>query len=200
MKKQAEKQPEKRRRVALVGLTNTADFAPWDDDTFEWWTLNQGVRCFKGKHIDMYFDLHDWVSANYEPDYLPLVSELKCKVVTPDNYPYEKVWARYGAFLENSFPMMLYYAGLEDVKDIYIFGVNDGEFSDDKRAGWALYHAMGALRAEGRHVYLCNQYAMDYSGIYGFDNLQKTRLPQGFAFKERGVSYMPAVWPNRKLM
>jgi hypothetical protein len=178
----------KRRRVAIVGLAGTHDYAPFDDDAFEIWTLNQGARMFKDKRIDVYFDIHAWARANYRPDYLDDVAALKCLIVDPYTYPYKDVHARYGVFLENSIPMMLYYAGLQDIKDIYLFGLNDFEFTENPRMGLALYHALGALRVEGRRVHLCNQYAMDYSGVYGFTDLQKTTLPHGFEFKERGVT------------
>jgi hypothetical protein len=184
---------KKPRKVAMIGLAGGP--APWDDESFEIWTLNQAARLYKDKRIDLYFDIHDWGTANYEPDYLADAAVLDCAKVTPATYPYEEVKARYGLFLENSFPMMLYYAGIHGYEDLYLFGLNDSEFAGE-RAGLALYHAMGALRAEGRRVYLCNQYAMDYSGMYGYDNLQKTKLPEGFAFKERGRSWLPAVWPR----
>ena len=173
------------RKLAIVGCYFTSIDAPFDDPGFEIWTLNQNIEHLKDKRIDVYFDLHDWESANYRPDYVDLIpwDREGLEIINTVNYPYAEVCARYGFFWENSLPLMLGLAGHRDFKAIYLYGCEREEFITSPKMGWSLFHVIGALRREGCQVFFVNEYALDYSGIYGFKDLQKTSLGKGFKFK-----------------
>jgi len=172
------------RKVAIVGNNVNRVDAPWDDESYDFWIINGAIQDIAGRRIAKWFDLHDWSQANYLPDYLEHVpKDPDFDIVTMYEFPYAEVMAKYGYFWENSLPMMLGYAGYLEYTDIYLFGTEIGEFTDNPHMGFSLYHVMGALRREGRRVYLCNYSQMDTSGLYGYKDLVKTRLPDGFAFK-----------------
>ena len=172
-------------KLAIVACYYTAIDAPYEDPGFTIWTLNQKTKVSEGKRIDAYFDLHDWATANYTADYVEDIPwDTAGEVITTESYPYAEVFARYGYFWENSIPLMLGLAGYRDFKSIYLFGCEAQEFIDTPKMGWSLFHVIGALRREGRKVFFANEYAMDYSGIYGFKDMQKTQIPRrGFKFK-----------------
>ena len=174
-------------KVAIVGCYFSGNDAPWDDESFDMWTLNHGFRMYKDKRITVWFDLHDWDAANYQPQYLEdLPDKPKFKVIDTWGYPYKEIMARYGYNWENSIPLMMAYAGYLDYRSIYLFGLESVEFTDTPAMAANLYRVMGALRAEGRKVYICNDAAMDHGTVYGLHGLQKTALPGGFSFKHKG--------------
>ena len=175
---------KKTKKVAIVGNYLTGKDAPWDDDSYDFWILNGDIKRIEDKRIAKWFDLHDWSIANYLPDYLRYVpANPTFDIVTMDEYPYREIMDRYGYLWENSIPMMMAYAGYLDYQYIYLFGGESSEFTDGPGMAASLYHIMGALRQEGRKVYLCNYAQMDIGGLYGFKDLQKTQIPAGFEFK-----------------
>ncbi|KKK95075.1 hypothetical protein LCGC14_2676440 [marine sediment metagenome] len=175
---------EKIRKVAIVGNHITSRDAPWDDEAFDFWIINGAIKDVEGKRVAKWFDLHDWSIANYTPDYLKHIPVKPAfDIVTMDEYPYREIMDRYGYLWENSIPMLMAYAGYLDYRHIYIFGCEGNEYTDAPLMAANLYHIMGALRQEGRKVYLCNYSQMDTGGLYGYKNLQKTRIPAGFEFK-----------------
>ena len=173
-------------KVAIVGCYPTRAEAPFDDDSFDIWTLNGDIRTYEEEHVHTWFDLHDWDIANYEPEYLDEIPDKpQFDIVNMDNFPYTTLSKRYGYFWENSIPMMMAYAGLQGYHYIYLFGLSEGgEFADNPQMVHNLFHVMGALRAEGRRVYLVNYSRLDTHDFYGYKDLQKTRIPVGFRFKE----------------
>ena len=171
-------------KCAIVGCYNTMADAPWGDKDFDIWILNRAIRDYAESGIAAWFDLHDWDGANYQPLYLGYVpDEPDFDIVSIDEYPYREIQDKYGYLWENSIPMMAAYAGLLDYKSIYMDGIEDGEFIDNPQMGFSLYHIIGALRQEGRKVYLCNYSRLDAGGLYGYKDMQKTRIPRGFYFK-----------------
>lgn len=171
------------RKLAIVGLSRGSINAPFNDKSFEIWTLNRGCRLYKKKRIDKYFDLHDWEESNYLPDYLSFINETKYEFINTENYPLEGIIEQYGCFLKNSIPMILAYAGYKDYRDIYLWGCDKEEYEDNIEMGFSLYYILGQLRKEKRNVYLVNQFNLDDSEIYGFMNMERTRIPKGFYFK-----------------
>jgi hypothetical protein len=178
------KQRKRPTKVAIVAMWFTGGDAPFDDESFEIWTLNHGCDKFRDRRIDKYFDLHRWDVANYMPLFAAARDyEAGYEIITPENYPYQEIIAKYGCFLRNSIPMMLAYAGYLDRKEIYVYGLESLEYTESPEMGFSLYYILGALRAEGRKVWLMNQYTIDTGGIYGMVDLQKTQLGSGFYFK-----------------
>lgn len=173
-------------KLAIVACYLTGHDAPFEDETFDIWTLNHGHKQYKGSRIDKWFDLHDWQQANYEPEYLDAVpADPSYEVINTKNFPYFEVCAQYGYLWENSIPLMMAYAGCLGYHYIYLFGAESREFANTPKMGYSLYHIVGMLRAEGRKVYFVNQYVLDDSRIYGLGGLDYDWLPSGFRRKEK---------------
>lgn len=180
------KKKPKNNKVAIIACYSTGLDAPFEDETFDIWTLNHGVKVYRDRRIDKWFDLHNWYNANYSPEYLDWVlPNPPYEIVDTKNYPYTEIMERYGYLWSNSIPMMLAYAGYLGYKYIYLFGAERREFANTPEMGYSLYHVCGMLRAEGRKVYFANSYVLDDSAIYGLQDLSNDWLPAGFRRKEK---------------
>ena len=141
------------------------------------------ATCLMQLYESGYFDLHDWARANYLPEYLINIRYDKYEVISVDEYPLEEIINQYGCYLKNSIPMILAYAGYENFKEIYLWGCDREEYINNPEMGFSLYYILGQLRKEGRKVFIVNQFNLDNGEIYGFMNMKRYHIPEGFYFK-----------------
>ena len=65
----------KRNKLAIVALGESATLAPWEDKSYDIWTMNAGCQAYRDKRIDLLFDMHIWQSADYVPYYYLFLKE-----------------------------------------------------------------------------------------------------------------------------
>jgi len=103
-------------KIAILGKLQTKFFAPFDDNTFQIWTMNYHSEPLP--RVDLWFDIH---TKNPNPK----------ANITRKNYPFEEAEKLLGGnYFNNSVSYMLAYAILKGCKKIYLYGMN---FRDDSK-------------------------------------------------------------------
>jgi len=179
----------KNKKVAIVGLSWNRKNAPFEDKSFDIWTMNHGIYLFGNRHIDICFDMHNWNTAEYSVNYYEVYLKkvkLKFPIVVPEYnknilskqivYPAKEVIAECGHNIRNSVPAMIMYAYLKGYEYIYLFGMDDNEFTKYPDMGFSLYYVLGFVRGKGLKVYFCNDYKMDEEYFYGYKKLKVSNI------------------------
>lgn len=101
--------PMKITKVAILGKLETKFKAPFDDDTWEIWTLNRHREPLP--RVDLWFDIHA-----YKP--------YENANITRENYPFKEAEELVGGqYYNNSIAYMIAYAILKGYKEIALYGM-----------------------------------------------------------------------------
>ena len=142
----------KRKKVAIVGFaTNTLHLVPWQDPSFEIWTMNQGYM-HSHRRSDRHFEMHlpEATADVRDPAYLewlgtcPIpVYMIQCYDQIPNSVRYQIEEAiRYGGrdYFTSSVAFMLALAGMEGFTEVHLYGINlaigDEYFYEKPCAEW----------------------------------------------------------------
>lgn len=130
-----------RTKVAILGKLPSKYEAPFNDLTYDIWTLNTHADngILKSKRITSWFDLH---STGVSP-----IADM-----TRDNFPLEEVEKLVGGrYFNNSISYMIAYAILKGYKEIALYGMR---FTSDKESRSQEYNNVRELIffAKGRGV------------------------------------------------
>ena len=101
----------KNNKVAILGKLQTKFKAPFDDKSFDIWTLNFHKDYDKLPRIDLLFDIHE---KNFNPK-----ADIK-----RTNYPFEEAEMLLGGnYFNNSISYMIAFAILKGYKEIVLYGM-----------------------------------------------------------------------------
>lgn len=135
-----ETRPE--RRIAVVGFTETKHEAPWSDDAWECWGMNNlhmSLPEETWKRASHWYNLHDvaiieqdqphvdWLRAGHMPVY---VWEAKEEWPTSVEFPKANMIERFGRYFTNSVSWMLAHAIYEGATEIGVYGVDMAQSSE----------------------------------------------------------------------
>jgi hypothetical protein len=135
------------KKVAIVGTSHSWMLAPFDDESFEIWGVNNGYLNLDGKRCTRWFDVHlfekkgdKWFrrwDQNFRGkavnDYLKDLAKLPCSVYmqeknpevpNSERFPIEEVIARFGTYITNSISMQIAYAIHLGFGEIALYGVD----------------------------------------------------------------------------
>ncbi len=135
------------KKVAIVGTSHSWKLAPFDDESFEIWGVNNAFLNTNGRRCTRWFDIHffekkedKWFrrwNQNFRGktvnDYIEDLKKLPCPVYMQQKwpeipnskrFPIEEVVGRFGAYITNSISMQLAYAIHLGFGEIQIFGVD----------------------------------------------------------------------------
>lgn len=185
--------------VAIIACSNLKLYIDGIPKDFKMWGINSLCKYYSDK-LDLLFDMHPWndTSNDYPiPDYYQWLKENEYDycIVKPDYdpeiknvilYPLHQILNKYGRNLKNSLPEMILYAwylneinNKKRIKNIYLYGISDGEFTKYPEMGFSLYQAVGFARASGINIFFVNDFEMDRDDdIYGFYRLTKSRIKE----------------------
>lgn len=130
---------EKNKKVALLGKLPTKFKAPFDDLSYDIWTLNKHIDEGHFKRIDEWFDIH---SKNISPK----------ATITRSNYPFKEVESLLGGnFFNNTVSYMIAYAILKGYKQIELYGMRFQSAEEQRKSE---YHNVRELIffAKGRGI------------------------------------------------
>lgn len=179
---------KKQNKVGIVCLNTTRAMVPFEDKSYDWWSINHGCDLFREK-IRLCFDLHDWPNAEYTVSYYDdvLIKEkLPFPIVVPKRndlilsnqiiYPINEIVKEFGFGLENSVPMAIVYAWYVGYKDIYLFGSGKYEYDNYPEMGHSLFQAIGFVRGKGCRFWFCSTAAQDNDVPYGYQKMLKKNI------------------------
>ena len=136
------------KKVAIVGTSHSWMLAPFDDESFEIWGVNNGFLNTEGKRCSRWFDLHyfekkpdgKWFrrwQSNFRGktvnDYIEDLKKVPCPLYRQQHwpeipnsvrFPIEEVVARFGKYITNSISMQMAFAMHMGYGEIQLFGVD----------------------------------------------------------------------------
>jgi hypothetical protein len=180
-------------KVAIVGFaTETRHLAPFDQDTFEIWGVNN-IYSYVSR-VDVLFEMHDknealtikrhtdhynWMKVEAAKQKIPIYM-LKHfeEIPTSIAYPISEIRAEFGDFFTNSIAYTIALAIYMKYKEIHIYGVGSGDFSFgeylDQREGISYY--IGLARGRGIFVFLPDLADLCKAPfLYGYENTDMWR-------------------------
>jgi hypothetical protein len=135
------------KKVAIVGTSHSWKLAPFDDESFEIWGVNNGFLNTEKKRCTRWFDIHffekrgDKWFRRWDPnfrgktvnDYVEDLKKIPCPVYMQQEwpeipnskrFPIEDVIGRFGTYITNSISMQIAYAIHLGFGEIQLFGVD----------------------------------------------------------------------------
>lgn len=158
------------KKVAILGYTPTRAYAPYDDDRWEIWGLNDLYR-FKGdgdvKRWTRWFNMHqDRPSAAGRTAYaknlkeyakwdIPVYLQEKHPLVPCSvTYPLDEIVNKYGDYFTNSISYMIALAIHEGFDDIGVYGVDMATDTEYDHQRPSCEYWLGVARGAGINVYI----------------------------------------------
>ena len=158
------------KKVAIVGYTPTRVYAPYGDESWEIWGLNDLYR-FKSKsdvqRWTRWFNMHqDRPSAQSRTPYSSCLKEYAkwdCPVYLqekhPDvpnsvRFPVEKAIEQFGGYFTNSISYMIAFAIMEGFKEIGIWGVDMATDSEYNHQRPSCEYFLGIAKGKGISIYV----------------------------------------------
>jgi len=120
------------KKIAIVGTAHSKAFAPWDDTSWQLWSLNHTYWDYA--RTDRHFDLHhpdriraggtyfDWLRGEIQR--LVMLAEPMEELPAALTYPKEEIMERFGDFFTNSVSWMIALALHEGAEEIGLYGVD----------------------------------------------------------------------------
>jgi hypothetical protein len=193
--------PEKKRRIALVGTAqSTMRDAPFDDDSWEIWTLGAGIEFCK--RIDKLFEMHTQhvlEAAGSWDGLFPTMEKMKDKLILGHKnpllpeatlYPLHDVVVEYGQYFTSSIAFMIAYAIEQQPEAIGLWGIDmmgDEEYIQQRAC---CEYLLGFARASGIVLSIADQspllqaeriYAFEHTRLSAGINIMRRELNEGIA-------------------
>lgn len=135
------------KKVAIVGTSHSWSLAPFDDESFEIWGVNNGFINFENRRCTRWFDVHffekkgdvwfrRWANTfrgKTVNDYIEDLKKIPCPVYmqqkwpeipNSEKFPIEDIIARFGTYITNSISMQMAYAIHKGYGEIALYGVD----------------------------------------------------------------------------
>lgn len=181
--------------MAIVGKApSSLKLAPYDDQSWEIWTLSDLVQCGQAPRSDCHFELHDLDVLDGQPqrkDYSDWLAAYKGKTLLCKTdarvpagvaYPLNEVTTRFGRYFTNSVSWMIALAIFEGVNEIGIFGVDmaqdgtvNGEYAKQRPS--CEYFVGVAIGAGIKVTIPAEAQLLKSRGLYGFE-IDGTQMEQ----------------------
>jgi len=193
-------------KVAIVGCTEHRDEAPYDDDSWEIWGVNNLFLSMPGKRWTRWFDLHHfefrgkWLRRGDETfrgmrvdQYLqalaalgvPVYMQAPCPLVpTAVEYPIRQIVAQFGNYFTNTISYQIALALHEGFRVIGLYGV---DLAVDTEYHWqrpSCEYFIGIARGRGVEVIIPDRSdLLKTRYMYGYQDVEE----MAYARKLRGM-------------
>jgi hypothetical protein len=153
-------------KICIVGFAPGRENAPYDDDSYEFWGVNEMYMAKEVKRIDVLFELHDydWIKeGKRHRDHLKWLQEAKIPILMQRHYPdipnslpfpRQVLEEKYGAYFTNTISWEIALAMHIGVKEIAIYGVNMATDIEYQSQRPSCEYYIGWARGLGIKVYL----------------------------------------------
>ncbi len=147
------------RKIAIVGSAGTKQYAPWNDRSWELWSLNH--KYWNYDRTDRHFDIHNPVNIRKNKAYLNWLVGLQEKVMLaapmPEMpramiFPQKEIMERFGDYFNNSISWMIALALYEGVDEIGVYGVELTQKIEYERQRPSVLHLLGIAKGMGVKV------------------------------------------------
>lgn len=188
------KTPKKKERVAIVGCASSKDMAPYGDDSWEFWGVNNLFLTMPKVKWSRWFEIHEftrdpagnWIRRGKNDfrgqpvnDYVKGLLTLKCPIYMqrhwpeiPNSVPYPlaEVKRRFGNYLTNTVSIEICLALMEGFKEIGIWGVDMAVGSEWQNQRPSCEYFIGLAEGMGVKVIIPDEAdLLKTRFIYGFE-------------------------------
>jgi len=190
----------KKTKVAIVGCADSKDEAPFGNDEFEFWGVNNLYITMPGAWWTRWFDLHSFTNKNGKwlrraeadfrgqpiAEYMAGLQALNIPIYTqqawatiPNSviYPVNEIMEQFGRYFTNTISYMLALAISEGFEEIHVVGV---DMAVDSEYGWqrpSCEYFIGIARGRGINIVLPDSCDLLNSRfLYGFHEIEETNF------------------------
>lgn len=154
-------------KVAIIGKApSTRDQAPYDDDTWEIWTLSDMVPIGQAPRCTRHFEVHpfDWLAQRPDDEYFNWLKSLRDTPIYVRSeveaellpagvaLPVDELTAKYGRYFTNTVSWMLAVAIESGAKEIGVWGVDMAQEPEYKAQRPSCEFFLGWARGAGIKV------------------------------------------------
>lgn len=188
----------KKDKVAIVGFAPHRKLAPWNDESFEIWGINDLYAREDVTRWDRWFQIHNpdhytgsqgrdtirEMYAEYAKWDCPVYLLEKHKDIPNSvEFPLRKLVDKYGDYFNNSISWLLAFAMSEGFKEIHLYGVDMATHSEYGHQRPSCEYFIGLARGQGINVVLPKESSLLRSKyLYGLEtereNVEKNDLLQ----------------------
>lgn len=158
--------PAKRRKVAILGFTDTWRLAPFNNMEFEIWGLNE-LYILGIPRWDRWFEIHK--RENFEndrtrtSDHIEKLKAMTCPIYMQRHYddipmsipyPLQEMSDLYGDYWTNSISYMIALAIAEGYEEIHVYGVDMAHDSEYNSQRPSCEYYIGIAKGKGIKVYV----------------------------------------------
>jgi hypothetical protein len=171
-----------RKKIAIVGKApSSLGLAPYEDSSWQIWTLSDLVFCKQSPKFDVHFELHatnqlagprkpylDWLASI--TDKPVVVRECNDDIPFGVAYPKDYIVEKFGGYFTNSVSWMIALAIDMQPSEIGIWGVDMACNDEYAHQRPSCEYFLGVAAGRGIEVYVPSQSdLLKCSGLYGFD-------------------------------
>lgn len=182
-------------KVAIVGFTTHRDKAPFHDESFQIWAMNDLYRFIP--RVDVLFELHTRRLLNSKQrgvnDHVEWLKTSPIPVFMQDHYddipnsvrfPIENILGKYGNYFTNSVSYMIALAIEEGAQEIHLYGVDmagEGEYEEQRPS---VEYFLGIAKGMGIKVHVPPESELlKTMYLYGYEDEKETEMQ--LTLKER---------------
>lgn len=155
-------------KICIVGFAPGRENAPYDDESFEFWGVNEMYMSPEVKRIDVLFELHDhkWIAEGkrhkehlkwlQDQQKIPILMQRHFDDI-PNSIPYPRKLMEdtYGSYFTNTISWEIALAmHMDHVKEIHIYGVNMATDIEYQSQRPSCEYYIGWARGLGKQVYV----------------------------------------------
>ena len=171
------------KRVAIIGgAKSSRNLAPFDDETIEFWSLNDMIEALPPCRVGRWFEMHrpEAIRAyRSEWGYMGKLSSLPCPVymceAMPEipnslTYPLDAMLELFGGYFTNSIAYMLAMAIADGYEEIHLYGVEMSASSEYILERPSVEYFVGLARGFGIRVVIPEISTLSRGyWLYGYD-------------------------------
>lgn len=155
-----------KKKICIVGFAGGRENAPYDDESFEFWGVNEMWQTKDVPRIDVLFELHDykWIKeGKRNKGHLAWLQQAKIPVMMqkhfediPNSVPFPRAPLEelYGSYFTNTISWEIALATYIGVDEIHIYGVNMATDLEYQSQRPSCEYYIGLARGKGITVYI----------------------------------------------
>ncbi len=155
-----------KKKICIVGFAPGNEAAPYDDESFEIWGVNEMYMAKQVRRVDVLFELHDykWICEGKRyKEHIDWLRNAKIPIMMqqhfddiPNSVPFPRkvLEEKYGAYFTNTISWEIALATHIGVEEIHIYGVNMATDIEYQSQRPSCEYYIGLARGKGIKVYI----------------------------------------------
>lgn len=155
-----------KKKICIVGFAPGRELAPYDNDSFEFWGVNEMWQTADVRKLDVLFELHDykWIQeGKRNKNHLKWLQQAKIPIMMQRHfedipysvpYPRKRIEEEFGNYFTNTISWEIALAISVKATEIHIYGVNMSTDLEYQSQRPSCEYYIGFARGRGINVYI----------------------------------------------